>query len=194
MEFSLQGYWIQLPCPSPGDLPETGIKPSSPASTGRFFTAEPPENPIVNNTVLYMWKFLGELIFLKWGIVDVGFPGGSDGKESAWKAGDLGSIPGSGRCPEEGNGYPLQYSGLENSMDKGAWYATVYVVKKSWTRLSNEYFHFIFIVDVQYFINYRWITKCFTVFKGYVPFTVIIKYWLYPLCCTIYPCCLLYTY
>ena len=40
-------------------------------------------------------------------------------------------------------------------MDKGAWYATVYVVKKSWTRLSNEYFHFIFIVDVQYFINYR---------------------------------------
>ena len=54
MEFSLQGYWIQLPCPSPGDLPETGIKPSSPASTGRFFTAEPPENPIVNNTVLYM--------------------------------------------------------------------------------------------------------------------------------------------
>ena len=47
----------------------------------------------------------------------MGFPGGSAGKESACNAGDLGSIPGLGRCPGEGNGYPLQYSGLENSMD-----------------------------------------------------------------------------
>ena len=46
-----------------------------------------------------------------------GFPGGSDGKESACNAGDLGSIPGLGRSPGEGKGYPLQYSGLENSMD-----------------------------------------------------------------------------
>ena len=46
-----------------------------------------------------------------------GFPGGSAGKESACKAGDLGSIPGLGRSPGEGKGYPLQYSGLENSMD-----------------------------------------------------------------------------
>ena len=46
-----------------------------------------------------------------------GFPGGSDGKESAYNVGDLGSIPGFGRSPGEGNGYPLQYSGLENSMD-----------------------------------------------------------------------------
>ena len=45
------------------------------------------------------------------------FPGGSDGKAYACSAGDLGSIPGLGRSPEEGNGYPLQYSGLENSMD-----------------------------------------------------------------------------
>ena len=45
---------------------------------------------------------------------------GSDGKESACNAGDLGLIPGLGRSPEEGNGYPLQYSGLENSMDRGA--------------------------------------------------------------------------
>ena len=49
------------------------------------------------------------------------FPGGSDAKESACSAGDPGSIPGSGRSPGEGNGYPLQYSGLENSMDRGAW-------------------------------------------------------------------------
>ena len=46
-----------------------------------------------------------------------GFPGGSAGKESTCNVGDLGSIPGLGRCPGEGNGYPLQYSGLENSMD-----------------------------------------------------------------------------
>ena len=45
----------------------------------------------------------------------------SDGKEYAYNAGDLGSVPGSGRCPGEGNGYPLQYSCLENSMDRGAW-------------------------------------------------------------------------
>ena len=49
-----------------------------------------------------------------------GFPGGSDGKESAFSAGDLGSVPGLGRSPGEGNGNPLQYSCLENSMDRGA--------------------------------------------------------------------------
>ena len=53
------------------------------------------------------------------------FPGGSDGKESACSAGDLGLIPGSGRCPGEGNGYPLQYSCLENPTDRGAWWAAV---------------------------------------------------------------------
>ena len=50
-----------------------------------------------------------------------GFPGGSDGKASACNAGDLGSIPELGRSPGEGNGNPLQYSCLENSMDRGAW-------------------------------------------------------------------------
>ena len=49
------------------------------------------------------------------------FPGGSDGKASAYNAGDSGSIPGSGRSPGEGNSKPLQYSCLENSMDGGAW-------------------------------------------------------------------------
>ena len=61
------------------------------------------------------------------------FRGGSDGKESACNAGDPGLIPGSGRFPGEGNDYPLQYSGLENSMDKGAWWATVHGVTKSRT-------------------------------------------------------------
>ena len=50
-----------------------------------------------------------------------GFPGGSESKASACNAGDPGSIPGSGRCPREGNGNPLQYSFLENRMDGGAW-------------------------------------------------------------------------
>ena len=60
----------------------------------------------------------------------MGFPAGSDSKESVCNAGDLGSIPGLGRSPREGNGYPLQYSGLENSMDRGVWQATVHGVVK----------------------------------------------------------------
>ena len=62
-----------------------------------------------------------------------GFLGGSDGKESACNAGDLGLIPGSGRSPGEGNGNLLQYSCLENPMDRGAWSATVHGVAKSQT-------------------------------------------------------------
>ena len=67
-----------------------------------------------------------------------GFPGGSDGKESAWNAGDLGSIHGLRRSAGEGNGYPLQYSCLENPMDRGAWWATVHGVTKSRTWLSSR--------------------------------------------------------
>ena len=59
------------------------------------------------------------------------FPGGSDGKASAYNAGDLGLIPGSGRSPGEGNGNPLQYSCLENPMDREAWEATVHGVAES---------------------------------------------------------------
>ena len=66
-----------------------------------------------------------------------GFPGGSEVKASACNVGDLGSIPGSGRSPGEGNGNPLQYSCLENPMDGGAWWATVHGVAKSRTRLSD---------------------------------------------------------
>ena len=60
-----------------------------------------------------------------------GFPGSSDGKASAYNTGDLGSIPGLGRSPGEGNGTPLQYSCLKNPMDQGAWWATVHVVAES---------------------------------------------------------------
>ena len=59
-----------------------------------------------------------------------GFPGASGGKESAYGVGDTGSIPGLRRSPGEGNGNPLQYSCLENSMDRGAWPATVHGVIK----------------------------------------------------------------
>ena len=66
-----------------------------------------------------------------------GFPGGSDGKESACNAGDFGSIHGLGRSAGEENGNPLQYSCLENSLDRGAWWATVHGVAKNRTQLSN---------------------------------------------------------
>ena len=67
----------------------------------------------------------------------MGFPGGSEVKASAWNAGDLGLITGLGRSPGEGNGNPLQHSGLENPMEGGAWQATVHGVAKSQTRLSD---------------------------------------------------------
>ena len=69
--------------------------------------------------------------------MNTNIPGGSDGKASAYNAGDPGSIPGSGRSPGEGNGNLLQYSCLENPMDRGAWWAAVHGVAKSWTRLSD---------------------------------------------------------
>ena len=67
----------------------------------------------------------------------MGFPGGSDGKASVHNMEDLGSIPGLGRSPGEGNGNPLQYLCLENPMDGGAWEATVHGVAKSRRQLSN---------------------------------------------------------
>ena len=72
-------------------------------------------------------------------LVFLGFPGGSAGRESACNAGDLGLIPGLGRSLGEGKGYPLQYSGLENSRDY-----IVHGVEKSWTRLSDFHFHLCF--------------------------------------------------
>ena len=78
-------------------------------------------------------------------MVQEGFPGGSDGQESASTAGDPGLIPGSGEFPGEGNSNPLQYSCLGNSMDRGAWEATVHVFTKSWIPLRH--YHLLFLVS-----------------------------------------------
>ena len=98
------------------DLTGPGIKPASPVLIRGFLSTGPPEKS---------------------------FLCGSAGKESACNSGDWGLIPGLGRSPGEGKGYPLQYSGLEDSMD-----CIVHGVAKSWTRLSN--FHF-FIREVLFF-------------------------------------------
>ena len=73
--------------------------------------------------------------------VALGFPGSSAGKESTCNAGDLNSIPGLGRSPGEGNSYPFQYSGLQNSMDR-----IVHGVTQSWTRLSDLHFQAALVV------------------------------------------------
>ena len=80
--------------------------------------------------VIYFLKILSYIYRL-------GFPGGSNGKESTCNAGDLGSVPGLGRSPGEENGNPFQYYCLKNPMDGGAWWAIVYEVAKSWTQLSD---------------------------------------------------------
>ena len=96
--FSRQQYWSGLPCPPSGDLTDPEIKPAS---------LESPE-------------LAGGFFTTK------NFPGGAEVKTSACSVGDLGSIPGLGRSPGEGNGNPLQNSCLENPMDGGAWWATVH--------------------------------------------------------------------
>ena len=74
-------------------------------------------------------------------VVYRGFPDDSDSKESACNEGDLGLIPGSGRSPGGGQGNALQYSCLENPMDRGAWQTTVHGVSKTQTRLSDQAQH-----------------------------------------------------
>ena len=84
-----------------------------------------------------LWIYIGITALTNINIVTKGFPGGSDSKESVCNAGDLGSIPGSGRSVGERNSNSLQYPCLENSMDRGAWWATVHEVTKRWAGLRN---------------------------------------------------------
>jgi len=90
---------------------------------------------------LFFFFFRDEILMVL--LHSKGFPGGSVGKVSACNEGEPCLIPGLGRSSGEGNGNPLQYSCLKNSMDRGAWWATVHGVTKSWTQLSNWHFHCI---------------------------------------------------
>ena len=90
--------------------------------------------------LLHILQIIGLCVYLR---VGGGFPGGSDSKESACNAGDQGSIPELGRSPGEKNSYPLQYACLENSIDRGAWWATVHGVTNSQTGLSDKH-NFLF--------------------------------------------------
>ena len=121
MAFSRQEYWSGLPCPLPGDLPNPGIEPVSPASSASKVDSLllSHQGSPVNTVLLCIW-------------ITRGFPCGSAGKESVCNVGNLGSIPGLGRFSGEGNGYPLQYSGLENSTD-----SIVYEVTTSQTQLND---------------------------------------------------------
>ena len=107
--------WVSIP--SPGDLPHPGIKPGSSALQADSLSAElPGKLPVIS---YFPSKFR------------VGLPNGSAGKESTCKAGHTGDvdlIPRLGRFPRVGNGNQLQYSCLKNSMDRGAWWATVHGV------------------------------------------------------------------
>ena len=93
------------------------------------------------------------------------FPSSSEVKVSACDVGDPGLIPGLGRSPGEGNGNPLQYSCLENPMDRGAWWAIVHGVPKSRTRLSDfTFFHFLFLgiglrIDLFQSCGHCWVFK-----------------------------------
>ena len=91
---------------------------------------------------LIVWTLVGKVMSLLCNtlssfVIPLGFSDGSDGKESACSAGDLTSIPELGRSPGEGNGNPLQFSCLENPVDREAWRATVRGVAKSQTRLNK---------------------------------------------------------
>ena len=113
MGFSRQEYWSGLPFSPPGDLPDLGVEPTSPWWLSwkriRPQCKRPGFDPWVGN-IRWSRDRLPTPVFL-------GFPCDSAGKESTCNARDLGSIPRLGRSPGEGNGYPLQYSGLENSTD-----------------------------------------------------------------------------
>ena len=139
MGFSRQEYWSRLPFPSPGDLPDSGIKPRSSALWADSLPSEPPGKPKnsgvgslsllqgifltqeLNRGLLHCRRIFYQLSYQ-------GFPGGSDSKESACTVPDLGSISGLGRSPGEENDNTLQYSCLENPMDGGSWQATVHGV------------------------------------------------------------------
>ena len=149
MGFSRQEYWSGLLCSPPGDLPNPGIEPRSLAFRWIILPSESPGKPLntgVGSLSLLQGNFLTQelnpgLLHCSWILFQIsfGFPYSSVGKESACNAGDPGLIPGVVRSAGERTGYPLQYSGLENSMD-----CVVHGVAKSRTQLSDLSLHFHF--------------------------------------------------
>ena len=116
---------VGSPC-SPRDSQESSPTPQfkSINSSALSFLSSPILTSIYDfkTIALTRWTFVGKVMSLLFNILSrLDFPGGSDGKASAYNVGDLGSIPGSGRSPGEGNGNPLQDSCLENPMDRRAW-------------------------------------------------------------------------
>ena len=109
MGFSSQEYWSGVPLPSPAICIHI-------FNSFFFNTKHWVEFPVLYSRFSLVIYFILSFIYIY-----MGFPGGSDGKESACNAGDLGLIPRLGRSPGEGNGNPLQYSCLENPMDRGPW-------------------------------------------------------------------------
>ena len=105
----------------------------------------PYQSPFPNHRLLPKTDMTWRIDLLSFKFIFHVYPGSLDGKEFTCNAGDLGSIPRLGRSPGEGNNYLLQYSGLKNSMDRGAWWAIVHGVTKSWTWLSDIHFHLISI-------------------------------------------------
>ena len=88
------------------------------------------------SAVIFVISYLLLILSLVYSFANF-LPGGLDGKESACNVADQGSVPGLGRSPREGNGNPVQYSCLENPMDRGVWQATVHRVTKSQIRVSD---------------------------------------------------------
>ena len=109
MEFSRQEYWSELSCPPSRDLSNPGIESKSPALQNPPAMQETPVQFLIGK-IHWRRDRLPTPVFL-------GFPCGSAGKESTYNVGDLGLTPGLGRSSGGGNGYPSQYSGLENSTD-----------------------------------------------------------------------------
>ena len=117
---------------------------------------------LLNNTMKYHYK--------------QDFPSSSVGKESACSAGDPGLTPGLGRSPGEGNGSPLQYPCLEDSMNGGAWQAAVHGVTKSWTRLSNftfAFFHFLLSLSSTFYFCLIEQNFSFPLFVKFRPWWII---------------------
>ena len=142
MAFSRQEYWSGMQFPSSEDLPNPGIKLSLPHSRQILYCLSHQGRPDKTFSVKYLVGVklmdnkrhdLGNFLVVQWlGLITLAAKG-------------LSLIPGLGRSPGEGNGYPLQYSCLENAMDRGPFWATAYGVTKNPTRLSEFHYYYYYI-------------------------------------------------